>query len=169
MLGNQVFNKPDNFVYFKEESVEFNYNFLTKGLKIDPADITFTEDIWAGGGNLGPCMEYFIKGMEIGNMVFMEFKTFPDGSIEKLPITVIDTGIGLERIPWLLNGSPTSYSDTFPKAYKFLVEKLDMTMNNEIWNKVGPLSCRLDVDEAENLDKTWAEIAELVGEDLATI
>jgi len=26
---------------------------------------------------------------------------------------VIDTGIGLERIAWLYNGSSTSYSDTF--------------------------------------------------------
>ena len=132
-------------------------------------DITFIEDIWAGGGNLGPCMEYFIKGMEIGNMVFMEYKTFPDGSIEKLPITVIDTGIGLERIPWLLNGSFTSYSQTFPQAYAYFIEKLGISMNNDIWSKMGPLSCRLNIDEVEDIDKTWKEIGELIGEDVATI
>jgi alanyl-tRNA synthetase len=119
MLGNQVFNKPDNYIYFKEESVEYNYNWITKGLGVPPEEITFIEDIWAGGGNLGPCMEYFIKGMEIGNMVFMQYKTFHDGTLEQLPITVIDTGIGLERIPWLLNGSATSYSDTFPLAFDY--------------------------------------------------
>jgi alanyl-tRNA synthetase len=42
-------------------------------------------------------------------MVFMEYKTFPDGSREELPIKIIDTGIGLERVPWLINGSATSY------------------------------------------------------------
>jgi len=169
MLGNQVFNKPGKFIYFKEESVEFNYNWLTQGLKIDPSDITFIEDIWAGGGNLGPCMEYFIKGMEIGNMVFMEFKTFPDGSIEKLPITVIDTGIGLERIPWLLNGSFTSYSETFPTAYKYFIEKLNISMDSDIWSKVGPLTCRLNIDEVEDIDKTWQGIAELVNEPVEQI
>ena len=56
---------------WKDECVQANYNWLTNHLKIDPNDITFIEDIWAGGGNLGPCIEYFIKGMEIGNMVFM--------------------------------------------------------------------------------------------------
>ena len=94
---------------------------MTEGLKIDPSEITFTEDIWAGGGNLGPSMEYFVRGLEIGNMVFMQFKTFHDGSIEDLPIKVIDVGIGLERIPWLINGSATSYTEVFPLAYQYLV------------------------------------------------
>jgi alanyl-tRNA synthetase len=47
--------------------------------------------------------------MEVGNMVFMQYKTFHDGSREELDIKVIDTGIGLERVAWLYNGSPTSY------------------------------------------------------------
>jgi len=46
----------------------------------------FSEDIWAGGGNMGPCVEYFVHGMEVGNMVFMQYKTFHDGSIEELDI-----------------------------------------------------------------------------------
>lgn len=71
MLGIQAFNKPGEHKMWKDECVQANYNWLTNHLKIDPNDITFIEDIWAGGGNLGPCIEYFIKGMEIGNMVFM--------------------------------------------------------------------------------------------------
>ena len=42
-------------------------------------------------------------------MVFMQYKYYPDGNIEPLKTTVIDVGIGLERIPWLLNGSYSSY------------------------------------------------------------
>ena len=71
MLGIQVFNYLDNFIFFKEEAVEFNYNWLTKELGIDPDEITFIEDVWAGGGNLGPSIEYFVGGLELGNMVFM--------------------------------------------------------------------------------------------------
>lgn len=71
MLGIQVFNYPDEYHFFKEECVEFNYNWLTQELKIPKEEIVFSEDIWAGGGNMGPCVEYFVHGMEIGNMVFM--------------------------------------------------------------------------------------------------
>jgi alanyl-tRNA synthetase len=63
MIGIQVFNKPNEFIFFKDECVEFNYRWLTEELKIDPSEITFIEDIWAGGGNLGPCVEYFIHGL----------------------------------------------------------------------------------------------------------
>lgn len=169
MLGIQAFNKPGELRFWKDECVLGNYNWLTNHLKIDPKDITFHEDIWAGGGNLGPCIEYFIKGMEIGNMVFMQFKTFHDGTFEELPIKVIDTGIGLDRIPWLLNGSPTSYADTFPKAYEYLTSKLGINMNNEIWQKLGPYSCRLDIDECEDIEKTWLQIGELIGQPVDVI
>ena len=54
-----------------------------------------------------------MKGLELGNMVFTMFKYYPDGKLEDLDITIIDVGIGMERIPWLINGTPTSYLDVF--------------------------------------------------------
>ena len=54
-------------------------------------------------------------------MVFMQYKTFPDGSREELDVKVIDVGIGLERIAWLNNGSATSYSDTFRNAMEYFM------------------------------------------------
>jgi alanyl-tRNA synthetase len=155
MLGIQVFNYKDDYKFFKEECVEFNYRWLTEELGIDPDEITFIEDVWAGGGNLGPSIEYFVGGLELGNMVFMQYKTFHDGSREELPIKIIDTGIGLERIPWLINGSPTSYMDVFKNAYEYLTERLSLKVDNEIWKKIGPYTSQLDVDENEDVDKTW--------------
>lgn len=169
MCGNHVFNYPDKFVYFTEEVVEFNYRYLTEGFGIDPVEITFVEDLWAGGGNLGPSMEYFVRGLEVGNMVFMQYKTFHDGTKEELPIKVIDVGIGLERLPWLINGSSTSYVDVFPSAYKYMTDVLSIEMNDHVWNKVGPYTCRLDVDEAESIEKVWNEISELIGMDVKTV
>ena len=93
-------------------------------MKIDPEEITFVEDVWAGGGNLGPSIEYFIGGLEVGNMVFMQYKYNYDASMEDLSVKVIDVGIGLERIPWLINGSATSYMETFTESYKFLNSRL---------------------------------------------
>lgn len=84
MLGIQVFNYPEKYTFFKDECVEFNYRWLTEELGIEPDEITFIEDVWAGGGNLGPSIEYFVRGLEVGNMVFMQYKTFHDGSREEL-------------------------------------------------------------------------------------
>ena len=47
----------------------FFARWLTEELGIDPDEITFIEDVWAGGGNLGPSIEYFVGGLELGNMV----------------------------------------------------------------------------------------------------
>ena len=72
MLGIQVFNRPGDFHFWSSECVEFNYRWLTEELQIAPEEITFIEDVWAGGGNLGPSIEYFVGGLELGNMVFMQ-------------------------------------------------------------------------------------------------
>ena len=164
MIGIQVFNYPDKYVFFKEECVEYNYLWLTEELEIDPDEITFIEDVWAGGGNLGPSIEYFVNGLEVGNMVFMQYKTFPDGSREELPIKIIDTGIGMERLPWLINGTPTSYFDTFANALQYILKALDLTINNDIWEKLGPYTCLLNIDEVEDIDKTWKEISGYINE-----
>lgn len=169
MMGIQVFNYPENYVFFKDECIEFNYRWLTEELSIEPDDITFIEDVWAGGGNLGPSVEYFVRGLEVGNMVFMQYKTFHDGSREELPIKIIDTGIGLERIAWLYNGTSTSYVDTFQNALNYLKDKLSQDINTEVWEKFGPYSCLLNIDEVEDIDKTWAQLSEKVGIDVDTL
>ena len=152
MMGIQVFNRPNDYKFFKEECVEFNYRWLTETLGIDPDDITFVEDVWAGGGNLGPSIEYFVRGLEVGNMVFMQFKTFPDGSREELDVKVIDVGVGLERIAWLNNGSATSYSDTFRNAMEFFQSRTGVEINEDVWMKFGPYSCTLNIDEVDDIE-----------------
>lgn len=123
MLGNQVFNYPERYCYFDEECVEFHLNWLLD-LELDLDEVTLIEDVWSGGGNLGSSIEIFMHGLEVGNMVFTRFKYYPDGQLEELDVKVIDVGIGLERIPWLVNGSPTSYCDIFPKSLDYLQSKL---------------------------------------------
>ena len=143
--------------------VEFNYRWLTEELGIAKEEITFIEDVWAGGGNLGPSIEYFVGGLELGNMVFMQYKTFPDGSREPLQVQVIDVGIGLERVPWLINGSPTSYVDVFPSALAYAQERLNLPIQDEVWKKFGPLSCLLNVDEVDDVNVIWQQIGAELG------
>ena len=99
-------------------------------------------------------------------MVFMQYKTFHDGSREELPVKIIDTGIGLERIAWLINGTATSYMDTFRNAVDYLSKTLGVEINNEVWDKFGPFSSRLNVDEVDDIDQTWLKISTEINVDV---
>ena len=72
-------------------------------------------------------------------------------------------GIGLERIPWLINGSATSYIDVFNSAFEWLTKTLDVSVNSEIWEKYGKLSCKLNIDEVSDVEEVWKEISKEAG------
>ncbi|KAH7830219.1 alanyl-tRNA synthetase, incomplete, only C-terminal part [Monocercomonoides exilis] len=170
MIGIQSFYPQEDTEYPRTRLIENNLRWLTETLGIPKGDITFIEDVWAGGGNLGPCVEFFVKGIEVGNMVFMEFKAdMVKKTWAPLPLRVMDVGIGLERIPFLVNGSNTSYTDVFPEALAFLKEKTGAEVDASVWRKFGPYSCLLNIDECEDIDKTWAEIAERLGMEVKTL
>lgn len=87
----------------------------------------------------------------------------PLGKLEDLDITIIDVGIGMERIPWLINGTPTSYLDVFERAYTYLQSKLEIETSSEIWKKIGPYTCHLNADESDDMEKTWEKVASSIG------
>lgn len=44
-----------------------------------------------------------------------------------------------------------------------------MEIKQDIWDKFGPYSCILNIDEVDDIDKTWQEISELIGEPVDTV
>jgi len=54
-----------------------------------------------------------------------------------------------------MNGTATSYIDTFRNAYDFIQTKVNVDAHGEIWDKFGPYSCTLNIDEVEEIEKTW--------------
>ena len=93
--------------------------------------IATSDNFWSMGptGPCGPCTELFydygeqIPGgppgsadedgdrfVEIWNLVFMQFEQFADGTRGPLPKPSIDTGMGLERIGALLQGTNDNYA-----------------------------------------------------------
>ena len=93
--------------------------------------IAGSDNFWAMGdtGPCGPCSEIFydhgdkIPGgppgcpdadgdrfIEIWNLVFMQYEQLPDGKRIDLPKPSIDTGMGLERIAAVLQGTHDNYS-----------------------------------------------------------
>ncbi|WXG45350.1 MAG: alanine--tRNA ligase [Candidatus Atabeyarchaeum deiterrae] len=169
MVGQHVFNKPGKFIYFKDECVRYNYERLTSGLGIPGEEVTFVEDVWAGGGNFGPSIEYFVRGLELGNQVFMQYEQLPDGSTRTLDTTVIDHGTGLERYPWICNGTPTSYDVVFPKVLDKLFHQTGIKPNMNVLQKFALFSGRFDVTEIDDPELMWRSAASYTGWDVETL
>ncbi len=154
MLGNWSLGD-----YFKDDSIRYSYEFLTKVLNIPAEKISVTcfagdsdapkddfsaniwqecgidksrifffgkkDNWWGPAGQTGPCgpdTEIFLdtgspkcsdgcnpscdcgKYIEIWNNVFMEYNKNEDGSFIPLSQKNVDTGMGLERIAFLMQG-----------------------------------------------------------------
>ncbi|MEM9715091.1 MAG: alanine--tRNA ligase [Pseudomonadota bacterium] len=98
--------------------------------------IATSDNFWQMGptGPCGPCTEIFYdhgdhiwggppgspeedgdRFIEIWNVVFMQNEQFEDGSMRALDMQSIDTGMGLERIAALLQGSHDNYDTDLMK------------------------------------------------------
>lgn len=160
MIGQHAFVPKDK--YDQEAYFRSIHSWLNKGLGLPNEEITYHEDAWAGGGNLGPCMEYFSRGLELGNQVYMMFDT--DGKTYKeLPLKVLDMGMGQERNAWFTGAAPTSYETTFPTVVKKLQEVTGVKVDANLLQKFLPYSSYLNVDEVDDINKTWEMVAKKIG------
>jgi len=144
------------------------HNWLKQGLGLPNNEITFHEDAWAGGGNFGPCMEYFSRGLELGNQVYMLYEQTPSGP-KPLKLKVLDMGMGHERNAWFTKGTSTSYETTFPTVVKKLHEITGLDIDRELMKRFLPYSSYLNVDEVEDINTTWSMVADKIGMDVTKL
>lgn len=125
MMGHHAFNNHEE-VYWTEETARYCHEFLeTLGI----ANVTYKEAEWAGGGNAGACLEVLSCGLEVATLVFMNLEEDAKGTYEvkggryrEMPLRVVDTGYGLERLVWLVQGSPTVYDAIFPEVVEYIAQ-----------------------------------------------
>ncbi len=163
MIGQHAFMLPEKWnqaQYFTDI-----HNWLKQGLGLKNEEITFHEDAWAGGGNFGPCMEFFSRGLELGNQVYMMYEVTPSGAKE-LKLKVLDMGMGHERNAWFTQGMSTSYETTFPTVMKKLYETTGFKNDPGLMQKFLPSASYLNIDEVEDVDKAWQHVAKNVGVDV---
>ncbi len=108
MMAHHAFNTKDNEVYWKEETVAYHHDLLTKELGVDGKEVSYIEHWWEGGGDAGPDLEGIVRGLEVSTLVFMQYKNV-GGTYKELPLRIVDTGYGLERFAWLSQGTPTAF------------------------------------------------------------
>ena len=125
---------PDSNGYWKDECVDLDFRLLTEQFGIKKEEVVFVEDVWAGGGSFGSSLEYFVRGLELGNAVFTEFQ----GELGKhtvLDQKIIDMGAGLERFAWITMGTPTAYDCCFGPITNHLMQKIGIESDSEMLKK----------------------------------
>lgn len=125
---------PNSQGYWKDECVDLDFRLVTQQFGIRKEEVIFVEDVWAGGGSFGPSLEYFVRGLELGNAVFTEFQ----GELGKhttLDQRIIDMGAGLERFAWITMGTPTAYDCCFGPINGKLFEKIGIDSDSEMLRK----------------------------------
>lgn len=165
MFGQCAFNsKKTGDFYWKNEAVLHDINYLL-ALGLKEEDLAFKEDVWMGGGNFGPSMEYFCKGIELGNCVFMQYENMPDGSGRELETKVIDMGAGLARLCWITHGSPTSYELVFGNVVERMKKKAGVEIDAKLFEGYAKLSGTIDVEEGRSVQSEEEAIARKLGVD----
>lgn len=163
MGGHHAFNYPDKEVYWKDETVRFHHEFVTKELGIRSEEVVYKEDVWSGGGNAGPDLETVVRGLELATLVFMKFKVV-NGEFIELPIRTVDTGYGIERYTWLSQGTPSG----FQAVYGSILDKvLDIAgverVDESLLGKVAMFSGLMSIERAADRNEAREKVARHVG------
>ncbi len=163
MGGHHAFNYPDKEVYWKDQTVRYHHEFVTKELGVKSEEVIYKEDVWSGGGNAGPDLETVIRGLELATLVFMNFKVVNDEFIE-LPIRTVDTGYGIERYTWLSQGSLSCFHAVYGPILDKVLKMAGVTrVDNKLLARVASLSGAMILKKTADRSEVRKKIAEQVG------
>ncbi len=169
MGGAHAFNYPDKEIYWKDQTVRYHHQFATEVLGIKSDEVVYKEDVWVGGGNAGPDVECIVRGIEVGTLVFMQYKVVGEEFV-KLPIRTVDTGYGIDRFAWISQGSPSLFQAIYGGLHDKVLSMAGITnVDNEFLSRVAKYSGLVSVDKNANRLITRKRVSELCGIDMKTL
>jgi len=169
MGGAHAFNYPDKEIYWKDDTVRFHHRFATECLGIKSEEVIYKEGVWVGGGNAGPDVECICRGLEVGTLVFMQYKVVGDDFVE-LPIRTVDTGYGIDRFTWISQGVPSLFQAIYGNLLDKVMSMAGITnVDNDFLARVAKYSGLVSVDKRANRLVARKRVSELTGIDMATL
>ena len=169
MGGAHAFNYPDKEIYWKDDTVRFHHRFATECLGIKSEEVIYKEGVWVGGGNAGPDVECICRGLEVGTLVFMQYKVVGDDFVE-LPIRTVDTGYGIDRFTWISQGVPSLFQAIYGNLLDKVMSMAGITnVDNDFLAKVAKYSGLVSVDKRANRLVARKRVSELTGIDMTTL
>ena len=169
MGGHHAFNYSDKEVYWKDQTVRYHHEFVTKTLGVKSEEVIYKEGTWIGGGNAGPDVESIVSGLEVATLVFMKYKVV-GGEFIELPIRTVDTGYGIERFTWLSQGSISA----FQAVYDDLLRKItDMAgvgpVDEKLLTEMSKVSGLIAVTKASSRAENWRRISQKIDVDVGDL
>jgi len=164
MMANQTaFNHPKEG-YWREKTIELNYNLLVNILKVNKKNLTYIEDVWAMGdfSEFGPCLEFFSNGLELGNNVFTQFE-YVNGKISELKGKVVDVGWGFERNLWFAAGTQTAYDAVFPSQLTYLYKSSGIKPDYKLYSHIAKTLSKIDFSGHEHIQEQESAIVKTAG------
>ena len=169
MGGAHAFNYPDKEIYWKDDTVRFHHRFATEALGIKSEEVIYKEGVWVGGGNAGPDVECIVRGIEVGTLVFMQYKVVGDDFVE-LPIRTVDTGYGIDRFTWISQGVPSLFQAIYGNLIDKVLGMAGITnVDNDFLSRVAKYSGLVSVVKNADRMVTRRRVAELSGIDIKTL
>jgi alanyl-tRNA synthetase len=169
MGGAHAFNYPNKEVYWKDDTVRFHHRFATECLGVKSEEVIYKEGVWIGGGNAGPDVECICRGLEVGTLVFMQYKVVGDDFVE-LPIRTVDTGYGIDRFTWISQGVPSLFQAIYGNLLEKVLKMAEISnVDNDFLARVAKYSGLVSVDKRANRMVARKRVSELTGIDLSTL
>lgn len=163
MIGqHSVYDEKKKQGYWKDRCIDLDFQLLTKVFNIKPEEISFLEDVWVGPNAFGYSLEYYVRGLELGNAVFTEFIGTPD-AYSVMKEKIIDMGAGLERFAWITQGTPTCYDAVFGVVMKNLMKNVDY--DKKFWTNYIKVAGRFNVEDFHNYKEAKSKISKEMGLD----
>ncbi|MGA2665009.1 MAG: alanine--tRNA ligase-related protein, partial [Nitrososphaerales archaeon] len=148
--------------YWKDRCIDLDFDLVTKQLGIPEDELSFIEGTWMGYGAFGYCLDYFVRGLELGNAVFTAF----EGDVShysEMKEPVIDMGAGLERLAWITQGTPTSYDVVFASVLSRMKEEFKLDYDEDLFLRYSRIAGSMNLDEYPSLSEARGEIARILG------